>query len=308
MRIVSLISSATEIACELGLAPQLVGISHECDYPPSIKGLPIVSESRINPLRPSKEIHESVQSLIEGSLSLYKVKLDVLEVLKPDLILTQNQCEVCAVSVKDVEEALKQITKKDTKVCVLNAFALDDICADFRKVGEATGRQKEAEELVTRFWIRLNQVNAKAGTHLIHRPKVLALEWIDPPMVAGSWIPELVTLSGADPLLVDGPKPFKKVSWEELYTLTPETIVIFPCGWSFERTLQELNREEIRARFSSWPGIKDIPVFACDGNQFFNRPGPRIADSLELLASVIWPEKFGTKGYGFTFGRWDYQK
>lgn len=306
MRIVSLISSATEIACELGLGPQLVGISHECDYPPSIKGLPVVSETRINAERPSKDIHDSVQALIEGALSLYKVKVDVLEKIQPDLILTQNQCEVCAVSIKDVEDALKKITKKDTKVCVLNAFGLDDLCNDFRKVGAATHREKEAEDLVTRFWIRLNQVNAKAGTHLKHRPKILALEWIEPPMVAGSWIPELVTLAGADPLLVEGPQPFKKVSWDELYSLEPEKIVIFPCGWSRERTLEELNTPEIRARFAAWPGIKDVPIYACDGNQFFNRPGPRIADSLEILAELIWPEKFS--GYGFTFGRWDYQK
>lgn len=306
MRIVSLISSATEILCELGLESSLVGISHECDYPPSIRNLPIVTETRINPQKPSQEIHDSVQNLIQSALSLYQIKLDVLERLKPDLILTQNQCEVCAVSVKDVEKAIQTLTKKDTKVCVLNAFALDDICEDFRKVGQATDRVKEAEDLVTRFWIKLNQVNAKAGTHLKHRPNVLALEWIEPPMVAGSWIPELVTLAGADPLLVEGPKPFKKVSWEELYVLHPEKIVIFPCGWSLERTLEELNRPEIKSRFQAWPRIDEIPIYAFDGNQFFNRSGPRIADSLELLGAAIWPEKFSPspffKRYGFTFG------
>jgi len=306
MRIVSLISSATEILCELGLESSLVGISHECDYPGSIRHLPVVSETKINPQKPSKEIHDSVQSLIQSALSLYQIKIDVLEALKPDLILTQNQCEVCAVSINDVEKAIQSVTRKDTKVCVLNAFALDEICEDFRKVGRATNREKEAEDLVTRFWIKLNQVNAKAGTHLKHRPKVLALEWIEPPMVAGSWIPELVTLAGADPLIVDGPKPFKKVSWEELYQTRPEKIVIFPCGWSLERTLEELERPEVKSRFQAWPGIEEIPVFACDGNQFFNRSGPRIADSLEILGSVIWPAKFPpspfSKRYGFTFG------
>lgn len=302
MKIVSLISSATEIVCELGLESHLVGISHECDYPPSIKHLPVVSESRIDPMKPSQVIHDSVQSLIQKALSLYEIKIDVLERLKPDLILTQNQCEVCAVSIKDVEAAVQSITKKDTKICVLNAFALDDLCKDFRKVGEVTGRAKEAEELVTRFWIRLNQVNAKAGTHLKHRPKVLALEWIEPPMVAGCWIPELITLAGADPLIVDGPKAFKKVSWEELYQSQPEKIVIFPCGWSEERTMQELSRPEIRAKFLAWPGISKIPVYVCDGSQYFNRPGPRIADSLEILGEIFWPDKFPTKRYGFTFG------
>lgn len=292
MKIVSLISSATETACELGLGPDLVGISHECDYPSSILHLPRVSETKIRPEDSSLSIHKSVQNVIQRGLSIYKIKEDLLAKLAPDLILTQNQCDVCAVSLKDVESAVKNLTKKDTEVCSLFSFALDDICKDFRKVGAATQREKEAEDLVTRFWIRLNQVNAKAGTHLKNRPKVLALEWLDPPIIAGSWIPELITLAGADPLIVDGPKPFKQVRWEELYELDPDFILIFPCGWSLERTSQEMALPSIQEHFSQWRKNSNAPVFLCDGNQYFNRPGPRIADSLEILGAIFWPEKF----------------
>jgi len=300
LRIVSLISSATEIACELGLRPNLVGVSHECDFPESIRSLPVVSETKIDNSQPSQSIHQSVVDIVQKGLSIYKVNAELLRDLQPDIILTQNQCEVCAVSLKDVEAAVRSITKKDTVICSLFPFALDDLCSDFRRVGEVTGKQKEAEDLVTRFWVRLNQVNAKAGTHLKYRPKVLALEWLDPPIIAGSWIPELITLAGADPLVVDGPKPFKKVSWPELYAQKPDKILIFPCGWSEERTFQELSRPDIEEKFNAWPAAQSAPVIVFDGNQYFNRPGPRIADSLEILGSALWPDKF-PKRDGFTF-------
>lgn len=307
LRIVSLISSATEIACELGLGPNLVGVSHECDYPETIRSLPIVSETKIDNSQPASSIHQSVLGIIEKGLSIYKVNTELLRDLKPDIILTQHQCEVCAVSLKDVEEAVRTLTKTNTVICSLFPFALDDICKDFRKVGEVTGRQKEAEDLVTRFWIRLNQVNAKAGTHLRNRPKVLALEWLDPPIVAGSWIPELITLAGGDPLIVDGPKPFKKVSWADLYKETPDKILIFPCGWSQERTFEEMERPDIKEKLKAWPAIHSAPVIVFDGNQYFNRPGPRIADSLEILGAALWPEKFPER-YGFTFAGLNPQK
>lgn len=302
LRIVSLISSATEIACELGLGPNLVGISHECDFPDSIRSLPVVSETKIDPSQSATQINQSVLDIVEKGLSIYKVNADLLRKLEPDIILTQNQCDVCAVSLKDVEEAVRFLTKKETVICSLSAFALDDLCQDFRKVGEVTGRQKEAEELVTRFWIRLNQVNAKTGTHLSYRPKVLALEWLDPPIVAGSWIPELITLAGADPLIVDGPKPFKKVSWDDLFRETPDKVFIFPCGWSKERTLQEMKLPQIKEKLDAWPALKSSPAIVLDGNHYFNRPGPRIADSLEILGAALWPNKFPeeAKRYGFT--------
>ncbi|NDD04882.1 MAG: cobalamin-binding protein, partial [Proteobacteria bacterium] len=154
-RIVSLLSSATEIACELGLIGNLVGISHECDYPAEVRGLPVVSRTKINPRESAQLIHHSVQDRVRQGLSIYEVDLEALEKLKPDLILTQNQCDVCAVSLSDVERAVQHITQKNTAICSLFPFALDDLCKDFRKLGEMTGRQKEAEDLVTRFWIKL---------------------------------------------------------------------------------------------------------------------------------------------------------
>lgn len=291
-RIISLISSATEIACALGLKSQLVGISHECDFPDSIRHLPVVSETKINPGAPAAEIHTSVLSMIEQGLSIYRIKADVLESLAPDIILTQDQCDVCAVSLNDVEAAVRKVTKKNTTICSLFPFSLDDICKDFRKIGAVAGCSEAAEALITQFWIRLNQVNARAGTHLQRRPKVLALEWLDPPIVAGSWIPELITLAGGDPLIVDGPQPFKKVTWAELQNTHPDIVIIFPCGWSSERTSQELRLTHIAENLKAWSKKTNALFYVGDGNQYFNRPGPRIADSLEILGAVLWPDKF----------------
>lgn len=259
LRIVSLLPSATEIVCGLGLRANLVGISHECDTPESIRSLPVVDMA----------------------------EMELLQELKPDVIFTQDQHQVSAVSLKN----------KNTVICSLSPFSLDDVWKDFRKVGEVTGRQKEAEAMITHFWIRLNQVNAKTGTHLKYRPKVVALEWLDPPIVAGSWIPELITLAGADPLIVNGPKPFKRVSWAELYDQKPDKVVIFPCGWSKERTLEEMKLPLIKEKFEAWPGLTPSSVLVLDGKHYFNRPGPRIADSLEVLAAGLWPEKFSKKAF-----------
>lgn len=307
MRIVSLISSATETVCALGLKGSLVGISHECDYPPEIRSLPVVSEPKLNPNLSGGEIHKQVQDLVQRGLSIYQIKTDVLEALKPDLIITQDQCEVCAVSIRDVEKAVCDITKKDTAICTLKPGSLDDIHKDFRLVGKATGFTDAAEELVTRFWIQLNQVNARAGTSGKYRPKVLCLEWLDPLIVAGGWIPELVTLAGGDSLIVTGPEHFKKVSWEDAVTCNPDVVVILPCGYGIEKTLHELKSPHLREQLEKIPAVESGNCFVCDGNNYFNRPGPRIADTCEILGCLIHPEKFPDfrkKYEGTAYVRW----
>lgn len=288
MRVVSLLSSATETVCALGLEKYLVGISHECDYPESIRHLPVVSKARLNPLAPADLINSQVEDSINRGLSLYQVDTELLAKLKPDVILTQDQCEVCAVSLKDVESAVCKVTGIQSKIVTLHPFALDDICKTFRQIGEALGAKEAAEDLVTRFWIQLNQVNARAGTHLKYRPKVLLLEWLDPLIVAGSWLPELCILAGADPLLISEPEHFKKVKFEEIKDLKPDRVIILPCGWDLKRTQEEMNLPKIQKQLSQL----GAPIYACDGNAFFNRPGPRIAESLEIFGAIIFPEKF----------------
>lgn len=309
LRIVSLISSGTEILCGLGLESSIVGISHECDYPESISRLPRLSEPKINVSAPSGKIHTDVQELIQKGLSIYNIKTDLLEKLKPDLIVTQDQCEVCAVSLRDVEGALCQITKKETAVCSLKPHSLDDIVSDFRKVGKFTGRQEQAETLVTDFWIRLNGVNARAGTSGKHKPKVLSLEWLDPLIVGGGWIPELVTLAGGENLFVKEKERFKQIGWSEALASNPDVIVVMPCGYGMEKTLEELKSPQIARQLGAFNATKQGRCFVADGNQYFNRPGPRISDTCEILASFILPDKFKdfTQLYNKTaFTQWSY--
>lgn len=291
-KIVSLISSGTEILCALGLEKNLVGISHECDYPESITRLPRLSSPKVNPELASGKIHAQVIDLLQQGLSIYHVDSVLLERLKPDLIVTQDQCEVCAVSLKDVEQAVCNVTKQDTAVCSLKPYSLDEIVTDFRKVGNFTGKQKEAEELVTQFWIQLNAVNARAGAAGPSLPKVLCLEWLDPLIVGGGWLPEIVTLAGGENLIVHGTDHFKIITWEEAIASEPEHVIIMPCGYGIPKTLEELKSPDLRAKLAQIPAVQKGSCWVADGNRFFNRPGPRIAHSCEILAAILHPSIF----------------
>lgn len=290
LKIVSLISSGTEILCALGLSKNLVGISHECDYPPDIIHLPRLSSPKINVAAPSAEIHREVINLVRQGLSIYNVDAALLGTLAPDLIITQDQCEVCAVSLKDVENAVCSLTRKDTAVCSLKPYSLDEIATDFRKVGRFAGKEKEAEELVTQFWIKLNAVNAKVGTGGKTLPRVLCLEWLDPLIVGGGWLPEIVSLAGGDNLIVHGTDHFKKITWEEAVASNPDFVVIMPCGYGMEKTLEELKNPVLQKHLLGIAAVKNGKCFVADGNRFFNRPGPRIAESCEILASIFHPQ------------------
>ena len=292
LKIVSLISSGTEILCRLGLQANLVGISHECDYPESIRHLPVLSEPRLDPKRRGSLINRELLETLNSGLSIYNIKTDLLESLAPDLIITQDQCEVCAVSLKDVERAVCHFTKKGTRVCTLTPHTLDNIHEDFMRVGEATGTQTAAAELITQFWIQLNAVNAVAGTGIMKKPKVLCLEWLEPPMVAGGWIPEIVRLAGAEPVIVTDAAPFKTIDWETALDSDPDVIAILPCGYPIEKTLNEMKDSALSNILGKFRATQAGNCFVCDGNNYFNRPGPRIADSCEIVACLAHPEKF----------------
>ncbi|MFM8314286.1 MAG: ABC transporter substrate-binding protein, partial [Deltaproteobacteria bacterium] len=221
LRIVSLLPSATEILCRLGLEKNLVGISHECDYPESLKGLPKLTRPQLDPAQRGSHIHESLQKLIQQSLSIYEVDTDLLQKLAPDVIVTQDQCHVCAVSKEDLEKAVCNLTNFNTQICTLSPHCLDDIHRDFLKVGQATHREQEAKDLITEFWIQLNRINAKVGTDLPGRPKVLCVEWLEPLMVAGGWIPEIVKLAGGEPLIISKADKFREISFSEIKAANP---------------------------------------------------------------------------------------
>lgn len=311
LKIVSLLPSATEILCRLGLQENLVAVSHECDFPEGLSHLPRITRPNIDPHQKGQKIHNDLISLIQKSLSIYTVDTEKLRTLAPDLIVTQDQCQVCAVSLEDVEKALCQISQASTQICSLSPHCLDDIHRDFLRVGTATNKLFEAKDLITEFWIRLNAVNSKVGTDLPGRPRVLCLEWLEPLMVGGGWIPELVKLAGGEPLILSKPEKFKTLAWTEIQQANPDYIAIFPCGYSIPKTIEEIRTsKELRENLRHLRAFKQGAVFIFDGNQYFNRPGPRIPDSCEILASTLFPQKFPStfeKHQGKSFVRMESQ-
>ncbi|MCB0418317.1 MAG: cobalamin-binding protein [Bdellovibrionaceae bacterium] len=283
--VVSLLPSATEILCALGLQKQLVGVSHECDFPQEIKGLPVLTESKIDPNAPSAQIDGKVRTLVQKGLSLYEIRTDLLQTLKPDWIFTQDQCEVCAVSLEDVTCAVKDLFQSPVNICSLKPESLDDIWRDIRKVAEAMGVEERGEKIVQAIYHRINPLRGCFST----RPRVACLEWLDPPMVAGGWIPEIVEIAGGEPVIVSEPGPFKEVSWDTLREVDPDFLVLMPCGFSVERTEAEL--KNIPDGIRQLRAVQQGRCYIVDGNAYFNRPGPRIADSCEILAALVHPEK-----------------
>lgn len=291
MRIISLIASSTEIICALGFESQMVGRSHECDYPESIKKLPICTEVKFQTDGSSYEIDQRVKAILQEGLSVYKVSADKLKELKPDLIVTQIQCEVCAVSQKDVEAAVCQLIDSRPNIVSLNPNALADLWEDIRRVANALSQPQKAQELITRLKARIHSIETKARA-LPNKPKVACIEWIDPLMSAGNWMPELVELAGGINLFGKAGKHSPWMEWEDLRKADPDRLLILPCGFDIPRTLQEMDLMKARPGWGNLKAVRENQVFVLDGNQYFNRPGPRLVESLEILAEVFHPEAF----------------
>jgi iron complex transport system substrate-binding protein len=288
-RIVSLIPSATEIVCALGLRESLVGVSHECDYPKSVTSLPVVCEPKLDPRLSSAAIDRSVRALVEQALSVYRVRSEVLSRLAPDLIVTQHQCEVCAVSEGDVRAACATLGL-GARICSLEPECLGDIAADFVRVAAAAGVSERGSALVAEFHARLDRVAERARG--AQQPRLALVEWLDPPMIAGGWMPELARVAGAEPVIVDEPRRFRTVDYAAIDAAEPEVIVVMPCGFDVTRTLADLTRDSAGAALFETRAARAGRLFVLDGNAYFNRPGPRIAESAELLAAVVHPERF----------------
>lgn len=289
--VVSLIASGTEIVAALGMLDQLVGVSHECDFPPQVTRLPALCSAKMDPSLPSARIDRDVRALVADGLSVYRVDVAALRELRPDVIVTQDHCEVCAVSLSDVEDALCQLDLPGTRVCSLHPRTLDDVRADFRKVAEALGIPDRGEALVAELDGRLQAI-ADRIPHGVPRPRVALVEWLAPPMVAGGWMPQLAQVAGADPVIVDTPDHFAEVRWEEVARADPELVVVLPCGFDVPRSLAEMEDEAVRAGLLSVPAVAQGRCVVVDGNAYFNRPGPRLADSAEILAALFHPELF----------------
>lgn len=285
--IVTLIASATEIVCALGLRDHLVGISHECDYPPDVHGLPVLSAPKVDPALPGTEIDAEVRRIVREGLSVYRVDVAGLERLAPDLVVTQDHCEVCAVSLRDVEDALCALSLPDTRVCSLHPSTLDDVRRDFQRVADAAGVPERGVELRARFDARLEQLAAR--TRALPAPRVICLEWLTPPMVAGGWMPDLVRIAGGEPCIVTDATSFRTVTWDDIAAADPDVVAILPCGFTIDRTLEELADTTLASRLGALRATREGRCLLMDGNAYFNRPGPRIADSAELLAGALHP-------------------
>lgn len=299
MRVVSLIASSTEIVCALGLGDRLVGRSHECDFPETVRRLPALTETKIDIQASSRAIDEQVKELAGSALSVYRIDAERLKALKPDVIITQIQCDVCAVSLKDVEAALGADLGASAKVVSLEPNCLNDVWNDIRKVADALEAAGEGEALIHRLKSRMSAV-AEAAKPL-PKPSVACLEWLDPLMSAGNWMPELVEMAGGQNLFGEAGRHSPPMPQGALAQADPDVIVAMPCGFDLKRTKLETFALSTLPEWSSLKAVKGGRFFAADGNQFFNRPGPRLAESLEILAELLHPKEFsfGHRGKGW---------
>jgi iron complex transport system substrate-binding protein len=299
-RIVSLIASATEIVCALGFEDQLVGRSHECDYPPSVRRLPVCTAPKFDVHGSSADIDRRVKDVLQDATSVYRVDTELLRHLRPDVIVTQTQCAVCAVSEDDVEQALGDWLETRPRVVSLNPNALADVWSDIARVAEALNVPQRGTRLIEELQARMEHMGRRAAA-LPSRPSVACLEWLEPLMAAGNWMPELVEHAGGRNLFGDAGRHSPAMTWDALCTADPDIIIALPCGFDLPRTREEM---QALADHRQWPELKAVragQVFVTDGNQYFNRPGPRLVESLEILAEIIHPDTFafGHQGTGW---------
>lgn len=290
-RIASLLPSCTEIACALGFEDQLVGQSHECDFPPSVAGLPVLTEPKLDKSEPSRAIDDRVKQLVRDGLSVYRVDAERLRELAPSIVLTQDHCEVCAASLADVEKALADWTGARPRILSLDPKCLGDVWGDVTRVAEALGAPERGSALGQELAGRISDVSERS-LRIRERPRVACIEWVDPLMAAGNWVPELVTLAGGQSLFGEVGKHSPWLAWEELRAADPDVMVILPCGFDIERSRAELPPLLEQPGFEELAAVRSGRVAVVDGNQYFNRPGPRLVDSLEILAEILHPDHF----------------
>jgi iron complex transport system substrate-binding protein len=290
VRILSLLPSATEIVYALGLGDSLVGVSHECDYPPEVRTKPVVSTSDLACTLRSEEIHSVASVHRHPSHSLYRIDQQLLGRLDPEVILTQELCTVCAVPVSQVREAAR-ILAGPCRIASLEPHNLHQILDTILVVGEVTGCEDRAHAVVLGIRERMARVGSKTSPVAKH-PRVFCMEWMDPPMAGGHWIPEMVRLAGGtDGLGRDG-QPSAVILWNQVVESNPEVVVIMPCGYRIERSLGEIDRLSRRAGWYDFPAVREGRVYIVDSPAYFSRPGPRILNGLEILAQIIHPELF----------------
>lgn len=288
MRIVSLLPSATEIVCALGLRPSLVGVTHECDYPADVVRLPRVTRTLIPHDAASREIDALVRERLKTERALYTLDMPTLEMLAPDLIVTQALCDVCAVAEAEVTAAACALPGHP-KVVNLEPSTLEDVFACIGLVAEAAGVESHGREVVASLRARVDAVAARGRT-LAERPTVGVLEWIDPPFSSGHWTPELIALAGGRPVLGTAGERSRTLDWDAVRAADPDVMLVACCGFDVQRTRRDLPLLASQPGFDALRCVQAGRLYVTDGNAYFSRPGPRLVDSLEILAHAIAPD------------------
>ena len=296
MRLVSLLPSATEILVKLGLEKNLVGVSHECDYPETVQSLPRLTSTRANPSLASASIHNSVLEVMKNAVSGYDLDVELLKSLKPDFIVTQDLCDVCAVSFSQVEEACRELL--DCKIISLRPKKLGDGWSDVLHTAETLDVKQKGHQYQEEVDERVQAVQDRLVDWGNERPKILTIEWIDPIYVGGMWLPEMIHIAGGQVCIAESGQPAPIVSREDLAKIDPDVVVVKPCGYKLDQALKEVDL--LKKQIPTWSNPpRDYLV---DGNAYFNRPGPRILDSLEILAHCTHPDLFPEFGEQYAEG------
>ena len=306
MRICSLLPSATEIVFALEAGDLLVGVSHECDYPAATAHIPKVTRSNIPLGLSSDQIDAAVGSNLQAAGSLYELDLPLLEESQPDLVITQRLCDVCAVSFDRVQQVVT-VLKSHPQILNLEPHSLEDILTNIRVVGSAIGRQSAAETAVASLQLRIDAIRNRTK-NLAYKPRVFCMEWVNPPYCGGHWMKELVEIAGGRDDLSNHHQPSYRIGWNRILEFAPEVIVLTCCGFDLHRCMQEA---EILAGFEgvlALPAAKAGHIFATDGSAYFSRPGPRIVDSLEVLAHLLHPELFPPPALSGAFSALDFSR
>ncbi|HKK44090.1 MAG TPA: cobalamin-binding protein [Balneolaceae bacterium] len=290
MHIVSLLPGTTEIVCALGKSDELVGRSHECDFPADVRALPICTEPKFKTDGISYEIDQRVKALLQEGLSVYRVDENKLADLEPDVIITQDHCEACAASTKDVKKAVRSQLGDDVTIISVSPSDLSSVVNSIRTIARAIDAEEDAEKLTGRMKSQLQAIQQKVEK--LRRPKILGIEWMNPLMSAGNWVPELMLLAGGRPLGAQPGEHSPTLAWNSIRELNPDIITIMPCGYSIDKTLQEIEQLTSRDGWDRLRAVQNKQVFVLDGNHYFNRPGPRLVDSTRILGEILHPSVF----------------
>lgn len=287
IRIASLLPAATEIVCALGFQDNLVGLSHECDYPNNLANLPVCTKALVSSDGTSLEIDTAVKNALKNALSIYHVEDDALRIAKPDVIITQDQCEVCAVALKDVEAAVCDLLESDALIVSLNPEGLKNVYNDIERVANALNAHAKGAELIQTIQQRFEAIRHEAKKR--EAPSVACIEWADPLMAAGNWVPSLVDIAGGHDLFGQAGLHAPWLDPEKLFAADPDIIVFMPCGFGLERSTYEAQTLIQTQQWQNLKAVKTDNVYATDGNSFFNRPGPRIVESAIILTEIFFP-------------------